>query len=246
MFDKNDKTPEVGGNLPEGKDQKHLASELIQDQDIAPIQLPPAPSVPWDEMTIGEQTAYMGEHLGLKILLVHRSNGGKCTCGLPHADQSNQIGKHPVHSGWKESATADPVVLKERFSKDPDKNNGIYARESDVFVLDVDPRNGGLDSLEFLDRMTDYTIPKTVTVLTGSFMIDGKLVRGEHSYYLHEKDRVFPADLSKIGCPGIDIKSNGYAIGPVGSSPMSQASSKNLRCFLTKGCRRRPPTTPAQ
>jgi len=214
MYRDIEKTPEVGGNLPEGEDQKHLASEPIHNQDIAPIVLPPAPSVPWDEMNIGEQTAYMGEHLGLKSLMVHRSIAGKCSCTMPHSDQSNQLGKHPVHAGWKESATSDPAEIKERFSKDPDKNNGIFARESDVFVMDFDPRNGGLESLELLDRMTDYTMPKTVTVLTGSFIIDGRLVRGEHWYYLDEKDRDFPADLSKIGCPGIDIKSNGYAIGP--------------------------------
>jgi putative DNA primase/helicase len=62
--------------------------------------------------------------------------------------------------------------------------------------------------------MTDYSIPKTVTALTGSYEVDGKRIRGMHMYFVDEPDRSFPADLSKIGCPGIDIKSNGYAIGP--------------------------------
>lgn len=210
---------EAGGNLPEGIDQKHLASEPIEYQDIASIPIAEAPSTPWDEMAVCEKSAYLGQKMGFRSLRTHKSIEGKCSCTLPHLNQSNQIGKHPVDSGWKDAATSDPDEIRGMFSKTPDLNYGIFARGSGLWVMDIDPRSGGWESLELLDELTDYSIPKTVTVLTGSYVIDGKEIRGMHLYFLDEPDRAFPADLSKKGFPGIDIKSNGYLIGPGSTHP---------------------------
>jgi len=66
-----------------------------------------------------------------------RDKTGKGTCGTP--------GKHPRVRNWPERATTDAVEIEKWFSHEFKVSNlGIATgAASGIFVLDVDPKNGG-------------------------------------------------------------------------------------------------------
>ncbi len=63
-------------------------------------------------------------------------------------------------------ATSDLEVIFEWWSNEPDANIGIVSGHSSrIVVLDVDPRNGGDESLEKLTQLHSG-LPKTATAIT--------------------------------------------------------------------------------
>lgn len=164
-------------------------------------------------MTIGENASFSAAN-GWNVLPTHSFVDGRCTCGMPHQVKSNMAGKHPVLNDWPSIATSEASVVEGWFPEGTSFGYGVFAEKTGLFVFDNDPRAGGIESYELLDRMTDYSIPETVEVLTGEYIINGEKVRGSHKYFELPEGYIFPANLRKIGCPGIDIKVNGYVIGP--------------------------------
>jgi putative DNA primase/helicase len=175
--------------------------------------LPQRPSKPWDSMTVCEKALYMAE-VGSMILPIHGFVDGECTCGVKHAADSNSIAKHPVISSWPEKATSDPTVVGDWLNGRPDTNYGIFCEGSGYLVLDIDVRHGGWESFELLDKETGYCLPATVEVETGLYSRQGQKQRGAHKYYRLPPGYTFPANLKRLGCPGIDIKVDGYVLGP--------------------------------
>jgi hypothetical protein len=94
--------------------------------------------------------------------------------------------------------------------------SGAYARcniggrvLASMFVLDIDPRHGGLDSLAKLER-EHGPLPETLQTLSGRR--DG----GGHHFYRRPPGRLSAARLG----PGIDIKtSTGYVVLPPSIHP---------------------------
>jgi hypothetical protein len=110
--------------------------------------------------------------------------------------------KLPLLKNWqttKHSAAAMAEFLEKG------NNAGVNLRPGQL-VIDIDPRNQGLDSLWLLDRMTD--IPVCPEVLSGRG--DG----GRH-LYLHYNKEEYPHLRTHIpDLPGIDFKSNGLVVAP--------------------------------
>ncbi|MBP2642504.1 MAG: hypothetical protein H6Q67_391 [Firmicutes bacterium] len=120
-------------------------------------------------------------------------------------------GKQPLIKGWPNEATTDEARIRRWLKKWPSANIGIKTgEESGLVVLDVDPKNGGNESLQEL--IDDYSpLPDTVEVLTGG--------GGRHIYFK------YPAGLKindKNGsiAPGLDIKADGgFVVAPPSTHP---------------------------
>lgn len=120
---------------------------------------------------------------------------GNCSCGKPACKNP---GKHPRENGWNKHRYSFTEFSK-LLAKWPDMNFLIATgSNSGFFVLDVDPRNGGNESLRGL--IEEYgDLPETTTISTGE---------GKHYYFQCEK-RTFSS--TKIGS-GLDIRAEGGAV----------------------------------
>ena len=105
------------------------------------------------------------------------------------------------------------TVIRDNWEKYPNANIGITTgQKSGFYVVDIDPRNGGDDSLKELEAQYG-SLPVTASVKTGS--------GGQHYYFK------VPSDCqvkSRSGIyPGIDIKSDGgYIVAPPSIHPKTR------------------------
>ena len=136
---------------------------------------------------------------GWPVLPLHSVEAGRCTC---HKDCSSP-GKHPrtIH-GFKD-ATTDEQRLRGWWESWQNANVGIVTgAASGLVVIDVDPRNGGLDSLVALEHQYGE-LPQTLESLTGG--------GGRHLFFGHPGIHVHSTTIA----PGVDIKADGgYVVVP--------------------------------
>ncbi len=138
---------------------------------------------------------------GLRVFPAHNIHNGRCSCGNP---QCQNPGKHPRFSGWQSEATTNPAQIDRWCRRFPFANWGYAV---DGLVLDVDPRNGGDESLARLERDHE-SIPDTWRLITGG--------GGEHHYFkLRPGVTVKSGPLE--GYPGLDIKTVGSLVIAPGS-----------------------------
>jgi putative DNA primase/helicase len=139
--------------------------------------------------------------LGMRVFPAHTVHKGRCSC---NSTQCQNPGKHPRFGGWQTEATTDPAQIRRWRSTLPQANWGYAV---DGAVLDVDPRNGGDESVMQLQR--DHgPLPDTWRSLTGG--------GGEHHYFtLPEGVTVKSGPLA--GYPGLDIKTVGSLVIAPGS-----------------------------
>lgn len=133
--------------------------------------------------------------------LFHPRENGACTCSA--GPTCSKPGKHPnarlVRQGYK-NASADEGTIRDWWRRQPLANVGILTgRATGLVVIDVDPRNGGDESLSGLE------LPPTLEARTGG--------GGRHLYFAYPEG-------ATIGCPtgvlpGIDVRADGgYIIAP--------------------------------
>ncbi len=84
----------------------------------------------------------------------------------------------------------------------PKANIGVSCDVSGLLVLDIDPRDGGDETLAELIKQHGE-LPPTLEVRTGG--------GGRHLYFEHPGDK--RGFVKKIG-PGVDVKANGYVVAP--------------------------------
>src|SRR5688572_11715553 len=90
------------------------------------------------------------------------ANLGLCVIPLHPRD------KKPMYANWPEVATSDQSVVSRWWQQSPTANVGIATgKRSGVFVLDIDPKNGGDDSFEVLVNKHGR-FPETWQQITGS------------------------------------------------------------------------------
>lgn len=134
---------------------------------------------------------------GWSVVPMHAPVQGRCTCGWP---ECNQIGKHPHTNHGHKDATTDPGTIQLWFDLWPNANVGIATgARSSFFALDVDPRNGGADSLADL-QSKHGPLPKTVEDITGG--------GGAAIWFEQPQFRVTNTKLA----PGIDVRGDGGLI----------------------------------
>ena len=107
--------------------------------------------------------------------------------------------KLPAISDWPNQASIDPVFLNEWFGNGNGYNIGILTGErSGIFALDIDPRNGGDESLFSL--ISEFgALPHTVEAITGG--------GGSHILFKHPGYKISNS-AQKLGS-GLDIKADG-------------------------------------
>ena len=148
---------------------------------------------------------------GWSVFPVHGFVDGRCTCSSAHQEPKD-AGKHPRFTEWQNLATTDARQAGDWWDELPDSNIGVFCKTSGFFVIDVDPRSGGDDSLLKFEEAVEGQLPPTVEATTGVYKVDGKEVRGRHLFYRCSPDEKLSGNLSKMGFKGIDIKHNGYVL----------------------------------
>jgi predicted P-loop ATPase len=126
-----------------------------------------------------------------------RENGSNRECPTP--------GKHPRFREFAAKATTDAKQIRQWWAKWPRANVGIIAgKESGIWGLDKDPRNGGNQSRDSLVYKIGQ-LPYTMTARTGG--------DGTHEYFRWPADFDIPPAMS-LGedFPGIDIVGEGHVL----------------------------------
>ncbi|PKT67561.1 DNA primase [Streptomyces populi] len=142
---------------------------------------------------------------GIKVFRVRRSKAPYANC--PRCDrQSSLYTKHrpedcqcgiPTCHGFH-AATTDIDLVRRWWREEPDANIGAPCKLNGWAVIDIDPRNGGRESLQALEKRVGV-LPGTTMQITGG---DG----------LHIVYRSPGVDLPGLLGPGIDFKHNGYIL----------------------------------
>jgi replicative DNA helicase len=145
---------------------------------------------------------------GWRVIWAHWPIGvgdkAKCSCGVSVLDdegkETHAVGKHPGRE-WQIHATTDPGALRAWFTQKHEANVSIATGpESGIFVLDVDPRNGGNEAFDALIRKHG-PLPAGPQFKTGS--------GGDHIPFKHPGGYI--PTKSNIA-PGLDIRGNGGQI----------------------------------
>lgn len=142
--------------------------------------------------------------LGFRVFPVHGVFQGKCTCG---GKPRCTIGKHPRIKNYSSRATSNQDQLIKWFNKDfLNSNIGVPTGErSHIWVLDVDPKSGGFDSLKSIQKQHG-NLPDTVSVETGG--------GGLHFYFRYHRNQKISCSAGKLA-PGLDVRGiGGYVLGP--------------------------------
>lgn len=151
---------------------------------------------------------------GLRLIPIHPITNGKCSCGNENCQAS---GKHPLRSNWQNQRLVDSATLDDVW-RDVYKCNGLgFALDQDHIVLDVDPRNGGTESLAELQKDTgvDFMSVCNAIVLTGG--------SGIHFYFKKEEAANLGWKLPEK-YRGLDIKQFGGYVIVAGSAHASGSS----------------------
>lgn len=129
--------------------------------------------------------------MGMRVIPVHGVNGdGTCTCGRTPCPSGE--GKHPRISGWQREGTSDLDQIASWAGSWSVTNWGVVA--DNLVVIDVDPRNGGDDSMVLLRHM----LPATLTQDTGG---------GGVHYVYRLPEGVTLHNGRKSWRPGVDVLS---------------------------------------
>lgn len=142
---------------------------------------------------------------GLRLIPLYPNINGKCGCSDPSCPAA---GKHPLRSNWQNQRLIDSATLNEVWY-DAYRCNGLgWALDQDHIVIDVDARNGGIESLEQLQADLGIDLFELCTAIAHT---GGK---GYHFYFRK-------LDSANLGWKmpeqyrGIDIKMfGGYVVIP--------------------------------
>jgi putative DNA primase/helicase len=104
----------------------------------------------------------------------------------------------------------------------PDANIGIATgKDSNLIVIDVDPRHGGWEGLQSLFERAGVTFPATIEAITGS---DGR------HFYFQMPEADIRNSQNKLA-QGVDVRANGgYVVG----APSLHASGKRYAWTQTE------------
>lgn len=124
----------------------------------------------------------------------------QCQCG---DEGCKSPGKHPFHKlapQGHHSATTDEATIRKWFSGEHKLNLAISLENSNLIAVDIDPRNGGLMTIEALEARHGDLVSDVLQLTAGG---------GEHRVFSMPKNMGhLPGKLGN----GIDLKANGYIV----------------------------------
>lgn len=161
----------------------------------------------------------IGWHI-LPCWWIEKNEEGKnhCACGN---ESCASPGKHPLQKlvPWGQtSATTDPELVKSWWERFPKANIAVFLAPSGLCAIDIDPRNGGIDTIDDVEAKHGALVSDLLQFSGGG---------GEHRIFLKPGDnQTLPG---KLGA-GVDVKLNGYIMlepsnHVSGGSYMFEASS---------------------
>jgi hypothetical protein len=130
---------------------------------------------------------------GIPVLPLQWPINGGCSCGK---QECHSPGKHPRTPRGFKDATTDEAQVVEWWNSCPSANIGVpTGAVSGILVVDVDPRNGGDDSLK-ATILKHGRFPETAEQMTGG--------GGRHLFF-----RYAGGSVPKTLAEGIDLKGDG-------------------------------------
>lgn len=152
------------------------------------------------------QDAIQLAKLGIRVMPVHGLKWHKdvlvCTCGKKDC---RSVGKHPIFMRWQQLGLETLPTIETWFIHYREANLGVITgKDSGLVVLDIDPKNGGYDSLSKAEEQYD-TLPDTPTVQTGS--------GGRHYYFKHPGFQL--TNRAGLFGGGVDLRGDGgFVVAP--------------------------------
>lgn len=148
---------------------------------------------------------------GWRVIQVHSVGPDGLTCSCKHGRRCESVGKHPIDNGWQNTPPLSGPDIEAAWS-------GIWKRAnvgiatgapSGFWVLDIDPKNGGNESLKAL--IAEHGAPpETYTVRTG-----GK----GWQFYFTMPDFDVRNSVDVKGHKGIDVRgTGGQVVAPPSTS----------------------------
>lgn len=140
---------------------------------------------------------------GYRVFSLHPIlKGGRCGCG---DTQCKDVGKHPRTRSWQYTPVWSEDQIETMEETDQFATGyGVVCKG--LLVIDVDARNGGVESYAKLVEAFPGIAGAGLIVETGS---GGG---SKHLYYRLPEDLALVTHLPEY--PGIDFKSSGYVVGP--------------------------------
>lgn len=152
-------------------------------------------------LSFARRYARLGWHV-MPLWWAHQVDGTwRCACG---GADCRTPAKHPISAAapkGQNSATTELEQIEKWWAQYPSANIGILLAPSNLVAIDIDPRNGGLDTIAAIEAQHG-PLESDVLQFTGG--------GGEHRLF------AIPAGQSlqmpgKLG-PGVDVKHNGYIV----------------------------------
>lgn len=144
---------------------------------------------------------------GYRVFGLHGAKDGACDCGWEKCDAPF---KHPLTESWQHTPewSEDQIDLMEETGQ---FNTGYGVLVSGLLVVDVDQRNGGVDSLAVL-------VDKIPEIMGAGLVVETGSGNGSKHFYFSCPIESFVQSLDEY--PGIDFKTSGFVVGP-GSTHLS-------------------------
>lgn len=147
--------------------------------------------------------------LGWYVFPVWGAHEGRCRCG----GFCKSPGKHPVGHlvpRGQDDATRDPAIIRRWWTQMPEAGIAIRLDSSGLVVIDIDPRNGGLITMEAIECQHGHLVSDVLAFTQGG---------GEHRVFALRAE-VLISLPGKLG-DGVDVKRHGYivvepTVGPLG------------------------------
>jgi hypothetical protein len=136
---------------------------------------------------------------GWPVFPVYEVRDGQCACGK--GKECKTPGKHPATTSGFKDASTNPETINEWVGRNPGRNIGM-ATGSEHFVIDVDAKHNGHESLKELEEKLG-PLPETLRARTGG--------GGEHLHFRSNR----PLNSTTSFSPGLDLKAEGgYVVMP--------------------------------
>lgn len=138
--------------------------------------------------------------LGWHVFPVWGAQNGRCRCGMACKSPA----KHPIPMltpRGQDDATTDTGTIRRWWARMPNAGVAVFLRPSGLVTIDIDPRNGGLFTMERIEAEHGPLVSDVLAYTQGG---------GEHRIFKLAPDAAITLP-GKLG-PGVDVKHNGYVV----------------------------------
>lgn len=136
--------------------------------------------------------------LGWHVFPVWGAKDGKCRCRRMCKSPAKHPVEHIVPRGQND-ATTDPATIRRWWAQMPEAGIAVFLKPSGLVAIDIDPRNGGLETMELIEAQHGPLVSDVTQFTQGG---------GEHRVFKLSGDFQLPGKLG----PGVDVKINGYIV----------------------------------